>query len=73
MQKDTSLNFANVDHLLLAAGFKKSQGNLDLFCGACHKKIYSNINKFETIYVNEHSVRFELLCSECGRNFFKAQ
>lgn len=74
MQKDmnTSLNFDNADKLLLAAGFKKPQCSLDVFCGNCRKKIYSNNNRFETIYVNEQSLRFELLCSECGQNYLKA-
>lgn len=73
MQKDieTSLNFANANRLLLAAGFKKPQCSRDLFCGVCRKTIYSDVNRFETIYVNEQSLKFELLCSECGEKYFK--
>lgn len=75
MQKDTdtSLKFVNTDSLLLAAGFKKPPCSPDLFCGVCRKKIYSTANRLETIYVNEQSLRFELLCRDCGQKYFKPQ
>ena len=73
MQKDIdkTQNLVNADHLLLAAGFKKPPCSPDLFCGVCRKKIYSSIDRSETIYVNEQSIRYEVLCRECGQNYFK--
>ena len=68
---DTSLNFVNIDKLLLAAGFKKPQSRPELFCGICRKTIYSNNNRFETIYVVEQSLRFGFLCSKCGQKYLK--
>ena len=70
---ETSLNFADADRLLLAAGFKKPQCSRDLSCGVCRKTIYSDANRFETIYVNEQSVKFGFLCRKCGQKYFKAQ
>ena len=66
---NNELNFDNKANLLIAAGFKSEPYKRELYCGMCHKTIYSDWNKFETIYVVEQSVEYGHLCRDCWQKY----
>jgi hypothetical protein len=70
---NNELNFDSKANLLIAAGFKSEPYQRELYCGMCRKTIYSDRNKFETIYVVEQSVKYGHLCHDCWQKYNETQ